>query len=85
MADATSSGGSGHSERSRKKTHHRTCAGSKPRMSDNDSSWELPSPSSEERLLGKSKKNLKVFLGMFVGGNEIKISRKPKWFRSNTT
>ncbi|XP_020632066.1 uncharacterized protein LOC110068989 isoform X2 [Orbicella faveolata] len=27
MADATSSGGSGHSERSHKKTHHRTCGG----------------------------------------------------------
>lgn len=78
MADATSSGGSGHSERSHKKTHHRTCAGSKPRMSDNDSSWDLPSPSSEERMLGKAEKNLKVFLGMFVGGNKIKISQKPQ-------
>ena len=57
MADATSSGGSGHSERSHKKTHHRTCADSKPRISDNDSSWDLPSPSSEERMLGKPEKN----------------------------
>ena len=63
MADATSSGGSGHSERSHKKTHHRTCPGSKPRISDNDSSWDLPSPSSEERMLGKAEKNLKVFSG----------------------
>lgn len=54
MADATSSGGSGHSERSNKKTHHRTCPGSKPRISDNDSSWDLPSPSSEERMLGEA-------------------------------
>ena len=79
MADATSSGGSGHSERSHKKTHHRTCAGSKPRISDNDSSWDLPSPSSKERLIGNAKKILKVFLTcMFVGGNKIKISRKPQ-------
>lgn len=63
MADATSSGGSGHSERSHKKTHHRTCPGSKPRISDNDSSWDLPPPSSEERMLGKAEKNLKVFSG----------------------
>ena len=78
MADATSSGGSGHSERSHKKTHHRTCSGSRPRISDNDSSWDLPSPSSEERMLGKAEKNLKVFLGLFVSGNKIKISRKPQ-------
>jgi len=78
MADATSSGGSGHSERSHKKTHHRTCGGAKPRISDNDSSWGLSLPSNEERLLGKAKKILKVFLGMFVGGNKIKISRKPQ-------
>jgi len=78
MADATSSGGSGHSERSHKKTHHRSCAGSKPRISDNDSSWVLPSPLSEERLIGNTEKILKVFLGIFVGGNKIKIWRKPQ-------
>jgi len=77
MADATSSGGSGHSERTHRKNHRRTCTGSKSKISDNDSSWDLSSPSNEERLLGKAKKKLKVFLGMFVGGNEIKISRKP--------
>lgn len=85
MADATSSGGSGHSERSHKKTHHRTCAGSKARISDNDSSWDLPSPSSEERLIGKAKKKIKVFLGMLVGGNKIKSRESRKWIRSNTT
>lgn len=67
MADATSSGGSGHSERSHKKTHHRTCAGSKARISDNDSSWDLPSPSSEERLIGKAKKKNKSFSGHACG------------------
>ena len=56
MADATSSGGSGHSGRSHKKNHRRNCTGSKSRISDNDSSWDLSSPSNEERLLGKAKK-----------------------------
>lgn len=67
MADATSSGGSGHSERSHKKTHHRTCGGAKPRISDNDSSWGLPSPSNEERLLGKAKKIFESFSGHVCG------------------
>lgn len=67
MADATSSGGSGHSERSHKKTHHRICSGSKPRISDNDSSWDLPSPSSEERMLGKAKKKFESFSGLVCG------------------
>lgn len=60
MADATSSesGGSGHSERSQKKVPHRTHAGSKPRTTNSDSSWDHLSPSSEERLIGKAKKNI---------------------------
>lgn len=60
MADATSSesGGSGHSERSQKKIHPRTYAGSKPRTTTTDSSWDHLTRSCEERLIGKAKKKI---------------------------
>lgn len=63
MVDVMSSGGSGYLERSYKKIYYRICLGLKLRISDNDFLWDFLLFLSEECMLGKVEKNLKVFFG----------------------